>query len=535
MRVTVGAYFALGCALCSVTAQAQNLGTSTACGTAFGTRFNLEPRSSPMPQDQTAVDFIPGTAAGDLVVGVADDMRQLTAGSGSAPDFRGLFGITSQTGFYVHRNGANTNPCSPDLEGGMGPLVNPADNQNLVGVGFAAVVADATNQTFFIADTRVGEGEGSDSAIGLFRTTVANLNNPTICPNGTLTQSQSAQCWPTSALINLSSILTADNSSPHLAVDERLAGSATGAGDVYVSATQLGPGGSAVVVTACKNNLSGCSSPLTVSSPDPFADLSHVAIRPDGGVTITYVVQSGGAIGIPESADIKYVSCTPRGAPQTLSCAPARLIQTETQAIPFDPFNPETGLGAAQFVMHTYPKHTHRQDTNGIETYVVWERCKVSTAIAYPGLTFVNICPDADLVMAASADNGHTWQFADVDTGAQDQFQAWIATDTSNQTVNIAYYSSQADTFQHRPQVMLRQIPPGPATPDPVGASNLITTTGMEPSGDPVLQGIFIGDYLGVAARGGRAYIHHTHTAVSGMYGGMPSPEQNNHLSRFDY
>jgi len=57
----------------------------------------------------------------------------------------------------------------------------------------------------------------------------------------------------------------------------------------------------------------------------------------------------------------------------------------------------------------------------------------------------------------------------------------------------------------------------------------------MEPSGDPVLQGIFIGDYIGVAARGGHAYIHHTHTAVPGAYAGMPSPEQNNHMSRFDY
>ena len=273
MNRTVTTYFALALALSISGARAQNSGTSTACGTAAGTRFNLEPRNSPMPQDQTAVDFLPGAASGgDLIVGVADDMRQLTAGSGGPPDYRGLFGISSQTGFYVHRNGADTNPCSPDLEGGLGPIVNAADGQMLVGVGFAAVVADAATQKFFIADTRVGNGEQSDSAIGVFSTTAANLTNTGVCANGTLTQSQSAQCWPTAVLINLGSVFTNWNSSPHLAVDERPLGSAKGAGDVYVSATQFINGNSNIVVTACKNNLSACSAPVAVSGSDLTAD-----------------------------------------------------------------------------------------------------------------------------------------------------------------------------------------------------------------------------------------------------------------------
>ena len=295
MKRTVGTYFAVACALAVSAAHAQNLGVSTACGTAAGTRFNLEPRTNPLPQNQTALDFLPGAASGgDLVVGVADDMRQLTSGSGTAPDYRGLFGLSSQTGFYVHRNGADASPCTPDLEGGLGPLVNSADGNALVGVGYAAVAADATSQTFFIVDTRVGEGEGSDSALGLFRTTAANLIDTSVCPYGTLSESQSAQCWPTAVLINVGSVFTGWNSSPHLAVDQRPASSAVGASDVYVSATQFVNSNGIIVVTACRNNLSACSTPVRVSGNDS-GDLSHVAVRPDGGVTITYVVQSGGA------------------------------------------------------------------------------------------------------------------------------------------------------------------------------------------------------------------------------------------------
>ena len=48
-----------------------------------------------------------------------------------------------------------------------------------------------------------------------------------------------------------------------------------------------------------------------------------------------------------------------------------------------------------------------------------------------------------------------------------------------------------------------------------------------------------MGSYIGIYARstpgGSRAYVHHTHTAVNGVYNGVPAPEQNNHLSRFDY
>ena len=481
------------------------------------------------------MDFLPGQglSGGDLVVGAANDFRAFSPVA-VAGDYLGVLGLDTETGYYVHRNGSDPNPCSPDFEGGLPVLTDAATGDQLVGAGDPVVAADPRHNAFFIADIRGDTQESAETAIGLFRATADGLNNASLCPDGTHTQSQSLTCWSTGVLVHLSTS-PVSSLKPAVMVDQRPDGA--GAGDVYISGTAIGSR-QFVFLVACKNNLSACSSPVNVSGTD-LADTSNVAIRPDGGVTLTYTVYSGGAIEIPAEADIKYVTCTPQGAPRPPSCASASLITTETQAIPFSIFTFPEGLEAAQFVLRTFPKHAHRQDQNGIETYVVWERCKVSTAVKYPGLTFVNVCPDADLVMAASNDNGATWNFGEVDSGPQDQFQAAIASDPSTNVVNIAYYSSQADAFQHRSQVLLRQILPGPSTPDPVTDPVAITTVPMDPNTDPYLQGIFIGYYIGVAARGGpggsQTYIHYTHTAVKGIYHGATDPEQNNHLSRFDY
>ena len=125
-----------------------------------------------------------------------------------------------------------------------------------------------------------------------------------------------------------------------------------------------------------------------------------------------------------------------------------------------------------------------------------------------------------------------------MDAGTNDQYFPAIRADGSN-TVNIAYMSAQADGMNHRANVVLRQVAPGGATPDPVGGAQVITSVPMDPSGDFFFGDAFIGTYIGVAARstasGRHVYIHHTHTIVNGLFNGVPAPEQNNHLSRYDY
>src|SRR5262249_7222596 len=141
---------------------------SPGCGASgAGTRFNLEPRTPPaaLPQNETAIDFLPGSGVGgaDLIVGGAND-------------FRGFFGALgySATCYYVHRINADTNPGEAYFEGGLPPMVDQASGESINGGGDAAIEADPPRAAFFIADTRMGQ---FSSGIGLFRATAAILNN----------------------------------------------------------------------------------------------------------------------------------------------------------------------------------------------------------------------------------------------------------------------------------------------------------------------------------------------------------------------
>lgn len=499
------------------------------CGTSFGTRFNLEPRPNALPQNSTSVDFLPnaGSQGADLVVG-------------GAADFRGFFGSfgNSASGYYVHRNGGETNPCAPDFEGGLPPITSSVSGEQLFGGGVAATAADPARGAVFMADVRIGL---SATAVGLFRTTAATLNDTSACPSGTHGHLDSQNCWPVSAQANPTIDLEVAES---LAVDPRVLGTGTGAGDVYVSFTLSTIVGVFQAIAVCTNSLSTCSPAVPISGADTSPTGSQVRVRPDvaahpnGGITVTYLnTNTGGAPGFLQTFDIKYVTCTPAGAPNPPVCSPAKLIATESQPIPAKGSNlgglGNGALAASQFSISTAARHAHRADANGVETYVVWDRCHV------PAYNSGSICPDADVILAASNDNGATWHSGSVDTATGDQYFPAIATDAATNNVNIAYYSTTGDAMNHRAKVVLRQIRPGPATPDPPGVPQTLTSVAMEPAADFMLGNITIGGYIGLAARtttaGGRAYVHYMHNVVNGAYNGAPAPEQNNHLARFDY
>jgi hypothetical protein len=299
---------------------------------------------------------------------------------------------------------------------------------------------------------------------------------------------------------------------------------------VYVTATEFDffTRFSRIWLVSCKNDLSACSSPIIISDSDTATQFSHVSVRPDGRVTVTYV-NVAAFFPRPPVFDIKYVTCDPADAPSTPSCSPPKLVFRETQPLRFGGF-----LAAQDFRIATYPKHDHQVGGSGIETYVVWDRCKVPLFLGF-------VCPDADVVLAASNDDGATWSPMDVNTDPKDQFFPWVKTDRSTNIVNISYYTAEGDFFGHRVQVVLNHILPGPNTPNPIDDTHILTTLLDETSADPVLGGFFFGDYIGLAARGTgiagacRAYAHFTYNTRLGVYNGVPNPQQDNNLSRLDY
>ena len=86
-------------------------------------------------------------------------------------------------------------------------------------------------------------------------------------------------------------------------------------------------------------------------------------------------------------------------------------------------------------------------------------------------------------------------------TSAGQQFFGTVALDTSTNTVNVPYSSTENDRFQLRPQVFLAQIAPGTTT---VETPHLLTADfGDVQAGPPIVisgQPVGFGDRLGIAA-----------------------------------
>jgi len=375
-------------------AKAQDAGTAS-CSGPNGNKFNLEPRPDALNQTARSVAILlNGAGSGtDLVVGTAIDARGL-AGT-----------LESEDGFYIQRSNDN---CAADSEGGLPAIATSVETFSPFGA--PVVAADPVRNTFFVADLRLGSM--NDSAVGVVRTTAANLLSTTACPSGT--QTNSATCWPIGNVVNdvpINFILF----DPYVAVDPRANGAGTGAGDVYLVGTVQDnnnfPPTRSIFLAACANRQLSCCSSAIPSGSDTVADFPWVQVRPDGEITVTYVntktFSSGGFFPF----DIKFVTCTPHGAPKAPTCGTPTLVTTER--------NPMTGTAPGDLLLtngdrpflpgdRTFPKHANRLESDGktVTTFIVYDRCEVPTI----GSTLIgaNFCPKTDVVITSSTD-GVNW------------------------------------------------------------------------------------------------------------------------------
>jgi hypothetical protein len=481
------------------------------CAPTNGNRFNLEPRPNAVVQAAQSVAFLPNRVAPntDLVVATATDMRGLAS---------------STDDFYVQRSNAN---CSPDFEGGL-PFIT-----NIFGTfapfGTPIAIADRARDAFFIVDLRFSGQNG----VGIVRTTAANLLSPTACPNGT--QLGSASCWPIGAVTNITG-LNEFLSSPHIAVDPRKTGVGTGAGDLYTVVTQrVGTGlHTKLTLTACTNAILVCGSSITISGSDLEADFGYIQVRSDGIITISYRDTTFPGVN-PET--IKFVTCTPNGAPKAPTCGSPAVVTTENHPV-FASL-----IGDVPMFDQLYPRHVNRLESDGktVTTFLVYDRCDVAV-IQQVGLG-QPFCPKTDVVFTSSSNGGISWSpVTKITPGTGQQFFANVALDESTSTVNMVYYSTENDFFKLHAQVLLAQILPTSTT---VETPQLLTSDFADPQASPPLTVQFqpagFGDRLGLAAAGtgtdgqSRAYIGFTWNSVFGTYGGVPSADVNNHLTKLEY
>jgi len=507
----------LGASSLPLLAATNGVGNS-ACTGPNGILFNREPRSNAIVQVAQSVAFLPGrTGQGnDLLVATASDARGLDTNPNA--------NLTSENGFYVQRSNAN---CVADFEGGEPPISTSIDTFVVAEEGGSpTVVADPKHDVFFIVDLRLGLTRPING-VGIVRSTAATLLNTTDCPNGT--EGTTGTCWPTGTAVDVTDLNTF-LFNPHLAVDPRASG--TGAGDLYAVVTQENStnGTTSVFLTSCTNGLN-CGNAIRISGSDTQADYSWVQVRPDGGVTISYRNTTFPGIN-PEQ--IKFVTCTPNGAPQAPTCNAPILITTEVRPA-FDAL-----IGDVNTTNVLYPKHVNRLEADGrtVTTFVEYDRCDVSLVIGIAA-----VCPKTGVVVTRSSDGGTTWSTVDkVSLAKGQQFFGAISNDDSTGTVNIAYYSTENDPAQQHPQVFLAQILPGATT---VGGIHQLTTSFADVQATPPLffqfQPLAFGNRIGVTAGGNgtsghsHAYVTYTWNSVPGVYNGVSSPDVINHVALFEY
>ncbi len=479
-----------------------------------GNRFDLEPlvNAPLLGQANESVALIPGRGGNgvDLVVGTAADARPLI-----------LFDGPPNPAYYVQRDNSN---CEADFEGGMA-------YEGFVPVGTPQVVADPAHDAFFMGYAGINV---DTFGIGIVKGMAANLLNATNCPNGTQLGLQPEACWPISGVADPEPV-NIGLGSPSIAVDQRTQG--TGAGDVYVTAVQFGGNPYyQIILTACANSTLECGSSVIISGADSLPNYSSVQVRPDGGITVSYanvVIENHEIF----EYQIKFVNCTPKGAPNPPACTAPILVTTQEH------------LGtvmvgdSSDFAPVAYPRHVDRLESDGITvtTFLIFDQCAVAQYTSQLG---EQDCPKTQVVMASSTDGGNTWSsFRPVapNTPGQ-QFLGNIALDVSTGTVNIAYYSSQNDTLRLRMQIFLAQVLPGTTT---VGTINQVTTSLYDGQpgcfADAGQQPLDCGYQIGVAAAGtgqsgqSHVYIHFNGSTANGSFNGQAFPIYTNTLTQFDY
>jgi len=472
------------------------------------TRFNLEPAANALPQNDESIAFKFGggsSTLADMAVEVSDD-------------FRGLFlnpavwspGISGYD--YIDTAG-----CTPRVEGATPPVPDPLHSgRNLVGAGDPIINYDSNHDAWFYSSLYLSPFEGG---IGVFRNTTANLKSAN-CPSGTHNLTTAASCWPKAVIVderNGSSYLD----EPDSWVDTRATGA--GAGDVYISDTVFSYAVSTIDLVVCTNTLLSCSSPVTISGADNAAQFSDIKTAANGTITITYGnFYSITTATLPIYAvDIKYVVCTPNGAPYAPTCNGPVLVATDYAPI-------VDGLASLIGVWNrTHPVHV--ETSSG--SYVFWEHCGSFSDLPSGSNT---VCPDADIVGSVNTGAGWSAPFV-VDNAYGHQIQPWVTYDSGADKVVIAYQDCDS-SGKTACRAGYRTITPTTGGSETVSAFNPVSSYAYPQ--DEANNGFLplFGDHIGASAHDGHAWFGFTDTSRLGLYGyGSASiNESNNNIAAWD-
>jgi hypothetical protein len=469
--------------------------------------FNKDP--FPLPQNETTV--------------VADPVN-IARVVGGYNDYRGLL-VDNFTGWTTSTDGGN----STARDGQIPPTtvlgtVVPSQGDPALGVDAAG--------NLFMATFHFDSDDFSPNGITIARSPAPG--NPKGVFSAACGGGADPDCWPVIKVVTANTCTSSSgffDDKPYIAADP---GSFLAGGAVYVTWTRFPCSGSDlssyIMIVKCNNALAACSPPLTLESTTglgsnfDFVQLSHLTVGSDGNIYVTWVKHSGDD-SLSEVDRIRFQAIGPLSGTSGVGILAGgpRTVATESQPIPWG-----TAPYPAYYRSATYP---HVGVRPGGRIVVVWDRR--TTADTLFDFWWFDYGAGASIAAKYSDDLGRNWsamQTVSNALGHQDQPSVCIS--PTGQVV-VAYYSNQNDArWSHAQDVYVSTSPNGAA---PYTALR-VTAESNDTEADPLLSDLFIGDYLEVTCRPGRAYVHYTanYAAKSAalLGGAFPIRQQDNFLAR---
>jgi hypothetical protein len=477
-------------------ARAPSMGPAGSVKPSGGVLFNRDALG--LPQNETSVAVCRETP--EYVLGGTNDYRGIVDPGGNF------------TGWHLSVDGGGSvlnDGLLPPIAHPGGALPSGGDPVNRFGSGCSAYAADL-NYDFSQGNGQIG---GVPSGIGVYRSDARTLAT---CPRGTNPADLvHPECWPTRRLV-------AEAAPGHFLDKEWMAvGRSGAAGEVvwiaYGDLSEFNADGNeesgVIKVVRCDAGLVQCTDPISLSDGQRVAEYPTITIAPDGTTVVTWGEFFGESFLGPTQRP--WIAVAPPGS-TTFTRRPVAGPRDQIirgREVPH----------AANFRFGTMFPSTVTANGGRLRVDVIWAECLTHA--------LDQVCEEPRIMLTSSNDLGLTWSLPHVISAGGDNFMPTLATDPATGGVAAAWYTTRFDPlFHHRYDAELVRI----LDDGGVSGRTRVTKVSTEPDADPLLSGVFIGDYLEVAPLAGTAYVHFTanYRSVPLIGDGVPIPQQDNFLAR---
>jgi hypothetical protein len=242
----------------------------------------------------------------------------------------------------------------------------------------------------------------------------------------------------------------------------------------------------------CDAALVTCTEPIPISTVDEDVQFGDVTVAPDGQTYVTWSRIDGEL----EGTDQVFTHKIRVAPPDSIVFGPEHVVHVEDRAIPFGGF-----VHANDFRIATYPKNDVVPYAGHNRIFVIWDACKVRL------LGFV--CEEPEIKLSYSDDQGATWTGPIVLSNGGDNYFPSISADRNgSQRIAATWFTNYYDVGFHNAQdVVTTSI--NVDTGEARGLKRLTGPQSNETEADPLLGGVFIGDYIEGALYNQRFYVHY--------------------------